>query len=191
MRARAAYIRSLGTTGILLLAAILLLGVVGALVGFHRWPDGAVGQTVPTVPVKPSQEGRLRLVRSESAQRVSTQDLVKASPRASTAGLVKVVPVSTPGSGGTPLAVTPGHVAPGTPPADAAPPRAHASHPGGSDQHVTPTDPAPDVDPQSLQQVVDQLIASVPVDPVPPERGQPVAVHVPLVGATISTPPLP
>src|SRR4051812_31591682 len=150
MRTRAAYIRSFGTTGILVLAAVLLLGVVGALVGFHRWPDGAVGQTVPTVPVRPAQEPAFHLVRSTSVHKASTRHLVKTtSAPASAAGLVKVVPVSTPVSVGSPVTVAPGQVAPVSAPAPAAP-QHPTSHRGHRSPPVTPAGPAPDVDPASL-----------------------------------------
>ena len=38
MRATKAYIASLGTTGVVLAASILMLAVVSAVVGFDRWP---------------------------------------------------------------------------------------------------------------------------------------------------------
>src|SRR3954466_9249364 len=42
MRATKAYIASLGTTGLLLAASILMLAVVSAVVAFDRWPGGSV-----------------------------------------------------------------------------------------------------------------------------------------------------
>jgi hypothetical protein len=49
MRATKAYIASLGTTGVLLAAALLMLAVVGAVVAFNRWPNGHVSTNVRTV----------------------------------------------------------------------------------------------------------------------------------------------
>src|SRR5215212_8276684 len=44
MSARKAYISSLGTTGLLIAAALAMLVVVGALVAFDRWPNQAVAE---------------------------------------------------------------------------------------------------------------------------------------------------
>jgi hypothetical protein len=44
MSARKAYISSLGTTGLLVAAALAMLIVVGALVAFDRWPTQAVAE---------------------------------------------------------------------------------------------------------------------------------------------------
>jgi hypothetical protein len=44
MSARKAYISSLGTTGLLVAAALAMLIVVGALVAFDRWPNQAVAE---------------------------------------------------------------------------------------------------------------------------------------------------
>src|SRR3954453_19399572 len=49
MKATKAYIASLGTTGVLLAAALLMLGVVSAIVAFDRWPDGHVSSRVKTL----------------------------------------------------------------------------------------------------------------------------------------------
>lgn len=50
MRARTAYISSLGTTGVLIAAALAMLVLVGALVAFDRWPSHAVAEA-ETVPI--------------------------------------------------------------------------------------------------------------------------------------------
>ena len=47
MRVRVAYISSLGTTAILVAAALLMLAVVGAIVGVPGWPGGANGAGRP------------------------------------------------------------------------------------------------------------------------------------------------
>jgi hypothetical protein len=49
MRATKAYIASLGTTGVLLAASILMLAVVSAVVAFDRWPNGTVSTRVQTL----------------------------------------------------------------------------------------------------------------------------------------------
>lgn len=49
MRATKAYIASLGTTGVLLAASILMLAVVSAVVAFDRWPGGHVDGPVQTL----------------------------------------------------------------------------------------------------------------------------------------------
>jgi hypothetical protein len=49
MKATKAYIASLGTTGLLLGASILMLAVVSAVVAFDQWPDGNVSTRVQTL----------------------------------------------------------------------------------------------------------------------------------------------
>lgn len=49
MKATKAYIASLGTTGVLLAASILMLAVVSAVVAFNRWPSGGVSTRVQTL----------------------------------------------------------------------------------------------------------------------------------------------
>lgn len=96
MRARVAYISSLGTTAILVAAALLLLAVVSAIVAFRGWPGSATGgagvQSVTLAPHAPVRSATLvrhttkvRAVkraaapaaRSARARRVSTSGLVK------------------------------------------------------------------------------------------------------------------
>ena len=52
MRATKAYIASLGTTGVLLGASILMLAVVSAVVAFNRWPSGTVSTRVQTLTLE-------------------------------------------------------------------------------------------------------------------------------------------
>jgi hypothetical protein len=97
MRARIAYISSLGTTAILVAAALLMLAVVGALVAFRGWPGNANGAVVQRVPLGPgSDAARTVLVRPTAA--TTTKRVVRveafaaraaARARLSTAGLVK------------------------------------------------------------------------------------------------------
>jgi hypothetical protein len=49
LKATKAYIASLGTTGVLLAASLLMLAVVSAVVAFDRWPGGAVANPVQTL----------------------------------------------------------------------------------------------------------------------------------------------
>ena len=49
MKATKAYIASLGTTGVLLGASILMLAVVSAVVAFDGWPNGRVSTRVQTL----------------------------------------------------------------------------------------------------------------------------------------------
>jgi hypothetical protein len=95
MRARFAYITSLGTTAILVAAALLMLGVVGAIVAFHGWPGSAQGKGVRSLPLAPTgPNARVALVRRA---KVIHGTKLSRSPRgitslargASTRGLVK------------------------------------------------------------------------------------------------------
>jgi hypothetical protein len=54
MRARAAYISSLGTGGILVASALLMLALVSALVAFHAWPGGHAASGTVSIPLNPS-----------------------------------------------------------------------------------------------------------------------------------------
>src|SRR5438045_7217666 len=49
MKATKAYIASLGTTGVLLAASILMLAVVSAVVAFDRWPGAGAQAPVKTL----------------------------------------------------------------------------------------------------------------------------------------------
>src|SRR4051794_14786603 len=172
MRARAAYIRSLGTTSILVAAALLMLGVVGALVGFHGWPAGAVGETVPAVPLTPTPQPVLSAVRDVRKTDAVTR-LASTQRRASTAGLVKVVPVSTPHAVGTPEVFTPGHTGPGSgAPAAPAPPAAAEHGTTPVDQVSPPTPAQPPTDPEGLQTLVTHLGDQLPPPPSAPHDGQ-------------------
>jgi hypothetical protein len=106
MRARVAYISSLGTTAILVAAALLMLAVVGALVAFHGWPGSANGAVVQPVPLGPGADRASTLIvrpttstrrvvrvgsfsrRAASRARLSTAGLVKRAAPAVVAGLV-------------------------------------------------------------------------------------------------------
>ncbi|MEA2427558.1 MAG: hypothetical protein QOF37_1186 [Thermoleophilaceae bacterium] len=133
MRARAAYISCIGTTTILVAASLLMLALVSALVTFHGWPDGAVGQTVPSVALQPTPQPVVRLVRDTtgtSYRRVLAAGRALGS-RTATVGLVKSVPVRAPLAIGQPIAVSPGYVS------APAPEQSHGAQPG------SPRDPSP------------------------------------------------
>jgi hypothetical protein len=57
-----AIIRSFGTTGVLLLLALVLLALVSAIVAFDRWPDSGGASTVERVAVDRSEVGRVETV---------------------------------------------------------------------------------------------------------------------------------
>src|SRR5207237_977628 len=59
MRARAAYISSLGTTGILVSSALFMLTMVSALVAFRGWPGVTPGGGVQAVPLQSSHSSPL------------------------------------------------------------------------------------------------------------------------------------
>jgi hypothetical protein len=131
MRARVAYISSLGTTAILVAAALLMLAVVGAIVAFRGWPGAANAAGVQSVPLAPSFEqarstlvvtrvNRVRSVvragtRAAAARRLSTVGLVKQAGPPVALGVVKVSP---PGSGPSmnPVFPQPGRPGPAFPP---------------------------------------------------------------------------
>src|SRR3954453_9090937 len=95
MRARVAYISSLGTTAILVAAALLMLAVVGAIIAFRGWPGAAKGAGVQSVPLTPPltrASATLVVARGHHASAVGRARPVAArARRLSTAGLVKQV----------------------------------------------------------------------------------------------------
>ena len=98
MRARVAYISSLGTTAILVSAALLMLAVVGAIVTFRGWPGAANADGVQSVPLTPSftRTGDSLVVthvhRASAVVRSRARPVAaRTNARLSTAGLVKVV----------------------------------------------------------------------------------------------------
>jgi hypothetical protein len=111
MRARVAYISSLGTTAILVAAALLMLAVVGAIVTFKGWPGAANADGVRSVPLIPSFTRAnatlvvTRAARRASVVRVRPVSATRTTRRLSTAGLVKQVG---PGAAGGVVKVTSG-----------------------------------------------------------------------------------
>ena len=80
MRARSAYISSLSTTTILVVAALLMLGVLGAIVGFKHWPHGNGGPRVDPIGVDLPV---VRVAPAASVQPVAKHVAAAVSPRAS------------------------------------------------------------------------------------------------------------
>jgi hypothetical protein len=98
MRARVAYISSLGTTAILVAAALLMLAVVGAIVAFRGWPGAANGADVQSVPLtSPLTRASATLVATRTSHggrgvvRAAGVAATKGAARLSTVGLVKQV----------------------------------------------------------------------------------------------------
>src|SRR4051812_47944813 len=100
MRARAAVIPTLSTTGILLAASLLMLAVVSALVGFRGWPGGT-GDSVASVPVGAAARAPVALaqVRPVKRPKAALERIVRSAPATrhpvSAAGLVKIEDVRT------------------------------------------------------------------------------------------------
>jgi hypothetical protein len=193
MRARVAYISSLGTTAILVAAAMLMLVVVGAIVAFRGWPGVANGSGVQSVPLAP-QTGPARTILARPV--AFTRHVVRVRPGAlvavasrrttSTAGLVKqrsggplvhgLVMVSVPGATMHPASprsvdsVDPGTVpAPvGTPGGPGSGPAPIPSSPTGQVSLPVPLPPPPGNSPGSdeLSVVVNGLLGATPPPPV-------------------------
>lgn len=74
MRATRAYIAGIGTSGVLLVFAALLLIVLGALLGFRGWPGGSTAQRVDTLvieePDRPLSIARTAAADDRGADRV-------------------------------------------------------------------------------------------------------------------------
>jgi hypothetical protein len=192
MRARAAYISSLGTTTILVCAALLLLAVGSALVAFRGWPGGANGTGVQrvTLPSKVSPRFATALVRASAVTRLVRAQRPKAgAARLSTAGLVKVPPgtgpvvngvVIGPGSSGVSVSSPPGarYPAPNGSPFQAPPPTGrYPSYPTSPpvDPGVTVPLPVPaphvGVVPPSAPAAVTAVATSVLSSAPPPPAG--------------------
>ena len=94
MKATKAYIASLGTTGVLLGASLLMLAVVSAVVAFDRWPNGHVSARVQTLMLN-DEPSRI----SVSAQATGASATTPATARAP--GTTRAAPRAT---GRAPLA---------------------------------------------------------------------------------------
>jgi hypothetical protein len=168
MRARFAYISSLGTTAILVAAALLMLAVVSAIVAFRGWPGGSNhGGGVQSVPLAPGGASeRVALVRrtSSAARGVERSAGARTAGAISTAGLVK--------SGATGPRVVPGLV---MVPVASSPMQPQPNSPGRHQQQQPATDPAPErvapdtpADPGPVPGAGGQIIPPLPSAPSPP-----------------------
>lgn len=190
MRARVAYISSLGTTAILVAAALLMLAVVGAIVAFRGWPGAANGSDVQSVPLtSPLTRASATLVATRTSHRVRgvvrTAGVVatKGAARLSTAGLVKqvgpgplpgIVKIRTGGPGPSMHGVFPGpsRPIPSFPPPTGRNPvtvQLPPSSPGGGSGTVVPVQlPNPGSSAPVTTQVgasVEQVVAQAPSPP--------------------------
>src|SRR5690348_6091793 len=84
MKATKAYIASLGTTGVLLAASILMLAVVSAVVAFDRWPGDSVQSPAQTL-VLSDKAPAIRVSANAAAGPSLTRTARGAAPRAGTA----------------------------------------------------------------------------------------------------------
>ena len=189
MRARVAYISSLGTTAILVAAALLMLAVVGAIVAFKGWPGAANGAEVQPVPLtSPLSRASATLVANRASHRAVVRSsrvvATRAAGRLSTAGLVKqvgpgpavggIVKVTTGGPGPSMRGVfpQPTHPLPSFPaPAGRNPVTVQLppTSPGGGSTTLVPVQlPTPSVSPPVTAQVGDgvgQVVAHAPSPP--------------------------
>jgi len=177
MRARAAYISSLGTTGILVAAALMMLALVSALVGFSAWPGGMT-DSVASVPIARGADAPVALtqvrrvaVRERPAALRADRTTAAAAPRAvSTEGLVKTT-AADPGPAdvvkvpsdvhmtlpppGSPTAPQPPGTGPALEPTPAAPPQ-------DDTPSLVPGRPDDGQAPGSVEELVDQVVGPLP-----------------------------
>lgn len=145
MRVRVAYISSFGTAAILVAAALTLLTVVGTIVAFRGWPDGATGSGVQTVPLAPGVSPAPAAVvrRTPTALHGEVHRAPArhhAAARPSTAGLVKTTaaaPGAVSGLVMVPVNAAPPMVSHSTSPAQVPP----SAQPGAEPTAYLPADP--------------------------------------------------
>lgn len=147
MSARKAYISSLGTTGLLIAAALAMLIVVGALVAFDRWPSQAVAEA-ESVPVTGDGVGAAH-GSGESRAFASTGPSVRSTAMSASRSAAVL----------RRAAARAGHVDATIAPA----PAASVHEPIVSDL------PAPDSDPSTPAPAAQQPQAAAPAAPKPPE----------------------
>jgi hypothetical protein len=211
MRARAAYISSFGTTGILVSSALLMLAMVSALVAFHGWPGSTADHGVASVPLAPParQAAQVKQVRKSPAaapaKKTARAHRAAASHAATTVGLVKAPSGGDAdggaGTGSLVKVVDPPAMVPTGSSVTVTSPQVPAGpgHPGGGPTPApAPGRPLPNPSPATgqVQQAVDQLFGTVPPPPgsqqgagvtLPTlEPGAPVQVGVRLGDASIT-----
>jgi hypothetical protein len=133
MRARAAYIHSLGTTGILIAASMLMLALTSAIVTFRGWPGNDSSTGVQSLPLQPALP-TLAAVKTHQAAHPLVRVHSASAPHGVVHGLVKVSRAQRPVAVGKVPQAVPGRPATqfGAQP-QATGPRGHApaSAPGG------------------------------------------------------------
>jgi hypothetical protein len=204
MRARAAYISSFGTTTILVGAALLMLAVGSAIVGYRGWPGSVSGSSVESVPLARPAHDAGSLVRAAATTRLTRAKAPKAAAQAgrtvSTAGLVKlpraasgavvpgIVMVPARGTVGLVSPIGASYPAPSRPPIQTPPPK-RRDNPGPPS--TTPPLPVPDPggtplpgSPDQVAVIVGDTLASAP--PVPGAPALPGTNTPPSVAAVLA-----
>ena len=179
MRARAAYISSFGTSGILVASALLVLAMVSTLVAFRGWPDGLPsGDRVTSVPLTPSagpapglREPRPAITpdpRAVAGVRAVAARTAAASGAGSIAGLSKDSAVAGGGVGGVvkvPAVAEPEPVVPIPPPStgqqSAAPQPAAPTRDEPPKRELIPELPAVPV-PEAPEGTTDEIVSTLP-----------------------------
>jgi hypothetical protein len=169
MRARAAVIPTLSTTGILLAASLLMLAVVSALVAFRGWPGGT-GDSVASVPVGAGAHTPVALaqVRSVALPKAGLERVARSAPAAprpvSAGGLVKVEQVRTAPTG---IVKVPAGVHMTLPPVATPTVRTAPTTPATEPPPVTPEEPSqflppPGPTPDDVQETVGDVVGPLP-----------------------------
>ncbi|MEA2450558.1 MAG: hypothetical protein QOG63_2490 [Thermoleophilaceae bacterium] len=204
MRARAAFISSLGTTGILVAAALLMLAVVSALVAFRGWPGG-MSDSVASVPAgnaggTPVALTQVRHVVTPKAAVVREVRGASSASRPSAAGLVKTTSVDRAPAG---VVKVPPGVHMSLPPVATPTVRAPMQPASGphiatdAPQHLLPPRPGGPL-PDGVGNTIDQVVGPLPeldggqgaiASPVTVEQGGDGAtIGVTVMGTTVSLP---
>src|SRR5436305_427925 len=167
MRARAAYIQSLGTTSILVASALLMLAIVSAIVAFRGWPAPSTSSGVPSVPLQ--QPAPAQVAKVAPAAPAAHVRIAAAASNAATVGRRVARASVTPGlvkqvRGEGPATVAP---APGMAPAPSSSPHSGAAPQVPSGPGTPPAPPAnqgaPPVD--QVTGTVEGLLPPVPTVP--------------------------
>src|SRR3954451_11566381 len=188
MRATKAYIASLGTTGVLLAASLLMLAVVSAVVAFDRWPDGQVSSRVQTLVLK-ERPASIRVSARASAAASATPARLAAAPgiRATPGAPALVGEGLTGGSRTAP--VTPTGTVPATPAAPALPKTPQLPSPEGIPDLISNPGTTAGQIADGAQSVTDT--AGVSLGKVNPDLGNAVAGSGQAVANTVRQIPLP
>jgi hypothetical protein len=201
MRARAAYISSLGTGGILVASALLMLAMVSALVAFHAWPAGhTAGGSVSAVPLTPSAatpavHEAAPVTRARPAVAHRTRAHLHRAAAVSTAGLTKVPAgahqiVSRRATGVFKLPSTTG---PATPPVPYPPPSTGSQHHRSPPNHTCGCAPPPKPPlhipevplPGDVNGTTTGVVGSIPPPPDDQNTSSPVPLPLDTVTATV------